>query len=102
MKVNIFYTTCANARESKKMAKSLLSNKKVICINIIKNVDSFYNDQDDFKKSVESILIIKTLLNKNKIEDLIKSIHPYDIPFITQLKNESVNIEYLKWVRKNS
>ena len=50
---------------------------------------------------MESILIIKTLLGKNKIENLIKRIHPYDIPFLTQLKNDSVNIEYLQWVRKN-
>ena len=102
MRINIFYTTCANIKESKKVAKLLLSNKKIICINIIKNVESFYKDDGNLKKSEESILIIKTLLNKNKIEDLLKRIHPYDIPFITQLKNESVNIEYLKWVGKNS
>ncbi len=79
----------------------MLSTEKIVCVNIIKNVESFYKEDGKLKKSMESILIIKTSLGKNKIENLIKRIHPYDIPFITQLKNDSANIEYLQWVRKN-
>ncbi len=101
MRINIFYTTCSNIRESQKLAKCLLSSEKIVCVNVIKNVESFYKEDGKLKKSMETILIIKTSLGKNKIENLIKRIHPYDIPFITQLKNDSANIEYLQWVRKN-
>ncbi len=101
MRINIFYTTCSSTKESQKLAKGLLLTEKVVCVNILKNVESFYKEDGNLKKTKESILIIKTILGKNVIENLIKKIHPYDVPFITQLKNDSANIEYLQWVKKN-
>ncbi len=88
-------------RESRKLARSLLNIKDIVCVNIIKNVESFYKDNGRTKKSFESILIIKSLLNKKEVEDLIKNVHPYEIPFITQIQTERVNVEYIKWAKKN-
>ncbi len=99
--INIFYTTCNSIIESRKLANHLLSYNKVLCVNIIKNVESFYKDNGEIKKSGESILIVKAMLNKNKIENLIKKIHPYEIPFIIKFETKKVNVEYLKWAKKN-
>ena len=74
----------------------------IICVNVIKNVESHYRDDGSVKKSKESILIIKTFLTKKKIENLIKKNHPYDIPFLVQLETKKVNSEYILWARKNT
>ena len=99
--INIFYTTCGSAEQSKQLAKEMLNDKMIICVNLIKNVESYYKDCGSIKKSNESILIIKTFLSKKKVENLIKKNHPYDIPFVIQLETKKVNRKYLSWALKN-
>ena len=50
--------------------------------------------------SVEDIMIIKTLLKKEKVEEILKNHHPYTIPFITQIKTGETNKDYLEWAKK--
>ena len=102
LSINIFYTTCGSSKESKQLAKSVLNNKMIVCVNLIKNVESYYKDSGSIKKSNESILIIKTFLSKVEVENLIKKNHPYDIPFVVQLETKKVNNEYILWARKNT
>ena len=102
LNINIFYTTSGSATKSKELAKALLDDKMIICVNVIKNVESFYRDSGSLQRCNESILIIKTFHTKKKIENLIRKNHPYDIPFLVQLVTEKVNSEYILWARKNT
>ena len=102
LNVNIFYTTCGSGKQSQKLAKAMLSDKMIVCINVVENVESYYRDNGYLKKSKESILLIKTFHTKKKMEDLIKKNHPYDIPFLVQLETKKVNSEYILWARKNT
>ena len=40
-KLKIFYTTCANIQDAKKIANFLLKDNDALCVNLIKNIDSF-------------------------------------------------------------
>ena len=100
--INIFYTTCGSAEQSEQLIKEMLNHKMIICVNLIKNVESYYKDCGSIKKSNESILIIKTFLSKSEVEDLIKKNHPYDIPFVIQLETKKVNSAYFSWALKNT
>ena len=102
LNINIFYTTCGSAKQSKKLAKEMLSDKMIVCVTVVKNVESYYRDGVSIKKSNESILLIKTFHTKKKIEDLIKKNHPYETPFLVQLETKKVNSEYILWARKNT
>ena len=102
LSINIFYTTCGSSEESKQLAKSVLNNKMIVCVNLIKNVESYYKDSGSIKKSNESILIIKTFLSKVEVENLIKKNHPYEVPFLVQLETKKVNSEYISWALKNT
>ena len=66
LSINIFYTTCGSAKQSKKLAKAMLSDKMIVCVNVVKNVESYYRDNGSLKKSNESILLIKTFHTKKK------------------------------------
>ena len=100
MKIKIFYTTC-NSTFSKKLAKKLLLEKRVICVNVVKNVESFYSEDKLIKSTMESILIIKTFLNKSNLEELLQKYHNYSIPFIAEILVNDVNDKYLSWAKKN-
>ena len=101
LSINVFYTTCGSAKQSDQLAKAVLNDKMVVCVNLIKNVESYYKDSGSIKKSYESILIIKTFHSKKKVENLIKKNHPYDIPFVVQLNTKKVNRKYLSWALEN-
>ena len=102
LRINIFYTTCGSLTQSKKLAKAILSDKMVVCVNVVKNVESYYKDNGSLKRSNESILLIKTFHTKKKIENLIKKNHPYEVPFLVQLETKKVNSEYISWALKNT
>ncbi len=99
-KLRLFYSTCGKITDSQNFAKQLLKNEKVICINIIKSVKSFYRESDQIKFCDENVLIIKTFLDKIKLEKFLKNNHPYEIPFVIELKTGIVNDEYYKWTGK--
>ena len=99
-KLRLFYSTCDDISAARNIAKELLKNEKIICINIIKSVESIYKESDKMKSCEENVLIIKTFLDKIKIEHIIKKKHPYEIPFVIELKTGNVNHEYYKWADK--
>jgi len=101
-KFKIFYTTCGKRKDATKIAKNLLSNKNAICINIFKDVESFYYDNNSIISSSEIILIIKTHNSKKKIERVLENIHPYETPIIVEIKTNEPNKKYLDWFLKNS
>jgi periplasmic divalent cation tolerance protein len=100
-KLNIFYTTCSDLTLAKKLTKKLLIDGFANCINMIKNVESFYIDKNKMNSTNEIVLIIKTTKSKINIEKYLDSNHPYDIPFIGKIHIESVNKKYMQWIDKN-
>lgn len=100
-KLNIFYTTCSDVRLAKKLTNKLLVDGFANCVNMIKNVESFYINETKINSTNEIILIIKTTKSKVNIEKYLDSNHPYDIPFIGKINIESVNKKYMQWINKN-
>ena len=72
-----------------------------MCINLIKNVNSFYLDDNSVNFANEIIMIIKTKLKKNEIERYINKIHNYEIPLIVEIKSGLPNLDYANWFSKN-
>ena len=98
-KISIYYTVCGPKKNAKSLAMKLIKSKKAICVNLIKNVESFYMEKNKIKKSNELILIIKTMNSKKDIYKFIKKYHSYKIPFITKIENKDVNGDYLFWAK---
>ena len=96
-KISIFYTVCGSRKNAENLATKLIKSNKAICVNLIKNVESFYMERKKVKKAEELILIIKTMNSKKDISEFIKKNHSYKIPFITKINNKGVNQDYLNW-----
>ena len=100
--MKMYYTTTSNLDNAKRISKIFLNDKKAVCINLIKNVNSFYLDDNSINFSNEIIMIIKTKLNKSEIERYIKKIHNYEIPLIVEIKLGLPNSDYANWFAKNA
>ena len=79
----------------------MLKNNKALCVNLIRNIDSFYLENKKIQNQKEVILIIKTCSTSIQIQRSLKKIHRYDTPIIVELKTGLPNKDYLKWFFEN-
>lgn len=81
-----------------KIAKLLVKNKTIACVNISK-ISSIYSWNNKIVNTSEYLAIFKTT-SKNKIllKQQIQKTHPYDVPEIAQVDITSINNSYLKWL----
>ena len=78
-----------------------LKNNKALCVNLIRNIDSFYLENKKIQNQKEVVLIIKTCCTSIQIQRSLKKIHRYDTPIIVELKTGLPNKDYLKWFFAN-
>ncbi len=101
--ITFFYITTKNYTEAKKITKSLLKEKLVSCVNIYRNIDSYFIWNNKISKSKEVVLMGKTVKkNERLIIKYVNKIHSYDVPCVVFSKISSGNNDFLKWVKKTS
>lgn len=95
----VVHCGCPNEETAEKIAKILLGQRLVACVNIIPGVQSHYVWQGATAVESEVMLVMKT--KKDKLQGLEKCIlaeHPYDCPEIIALPIVFGNSDYLKWI----
>ncbi|MFW6121168.1 MAG: divalent-cation tolerance protein CutA [Petrotogales bacterium] len=96
----VIYSTTGNIEDAKKIARVLVKEKLVACVNIIPKIESIYRWQEKIEEDNECVLISKTT-DKNVDETIqkIKKLHPYDVPDIVVLPIIKGLKEYLNYVK---
>ncbi|HUQ49878.1 MAG TPA: divalent-cation tolerance protein CutA [Terriglobales bacterium] len=95
----IILTTTGNQTEARKIARALVEQKLVACVNIVPGVESVYRWKGKLESSNECLLAIKTSQKRFKaVQDVIKQMHTYDLPEIVSVAIEGGSKEYLKWL----
>jgi periplasmic divalent cation tolerance protein len=98
MKPVLILSTYPDKKSISKIAKNLVKNKIVACVNISK-IDSVYSWNGKIQNSAEYIAIFKTVTkNKSKLKKKIAETHPYDVPEIAEIDVTSINKSYLNWL----
>jgi periplasmic divalent cation tolerance protein len=85
--------------KSLELADYIVKNKLGACVNVVPEVNSIYWWKGNIERDKESLLVIKTSLQK--LEELIKevkSVHPYTVPEIIALPILGGNEDYLRWI----
>lgn len=97
----IALVTCPqNLAES--IAESLVKEKLVACVNIIKEVTSVYSWEGTVEKDPESLLLIKTNKeNWTEFQEKIEELHPYEVPEIIAVPIELGSQAYLSWLNNS-
>ena len=99
-KLYLIYTVCDSKKKARKLGKLLVSKKKAVCINILDNMLSIYQENENIIESQECILIIKTYLKSKDLFKFIDAKHKYETPFIAKIKIKKTNNKYLEWAEK--
>ena len=98
MNPRVIISTYPNQKSIKKIAKDLVKNNLVACVNITQ-ISSIYSWKGKIEDTPEFIAIFKTQSkNLKKLKLKIKESHPYEIPEIMEIKINSINQPYLKWL----
>ncbi len=101
MNFYIFFVTVPNLEEGRKIAKILVENKLVACVNIIQNIYSIYRWKEKIEENNEHLLLIKTTEEKSElIIQKINEIHSYEIAECVGVKIEKGSKKYLNWINE--
>ena len=91
--------TCPSQKEATKIKDILLHNHLAACVNIIKEVESFFWWQGKIDSASEVMLLAKTTRPKfKKIIACVAKVHPYDVPEIIAIPVIDGNKPYLDWI----
>lgn len=92
-------TTVADRGSAMKLARGLVDNKLVACVNVIPGVTSVYRWKANVETSDEMMLLMKTTRERyDAVQSFIKENHPYEVPELIQFKVEDGLPAYLKWI----
>ncbi len=97
------YSTTGNKDEARKIAKILVKEKLVACVNIIPTVESVYRWKGKIEEDIECVFIAKTTeKNINETVEKIKQIHSYDVPDIIVIPIIGGLDSYLYYVKEET
>ena len=95
----IILSTTGSREEAQKIARALVERKLAACVNIVGPIESVYRWQGAVETSEEFLLIIKTTGNAcERVRDLIRTLHSYELPECVQLSIEDGLPKYLEWI----
>jgi periplasmic divalent cation tolerance protein len=97
--VAVVYTTVNNMKNARKIARALVEEKLVACVNILPKVESVYRWKGDIESGREYVLIAKTTDKQvKKTIQRIKELHTYELPDIIVLPIIGGLKEYLNYL----
>lgn len=102
MNLTIIQTTCPSKKEAKKIAKALIEEKLVACVQFLK-IKSMYKWNNELCFSKEILLNIKTTKdNFDKVKNLISTMHSYEVPEIIEINASNCSEDYLQFIKDNT
>lgn len=98
----IIVTTLCDKKEIVNSLCENLLNLKLVVGCQVKKVDSIYWWNNELEEAKEYHIEFRTKLSLyKKVEEVIKSIHNYDLPEISYKVIDGGSIEFLEWIDKN-
>jgi periplasmic divalent cation tolerance protein len=96
----IVLVTAPNITVARRMARALLSQRLVACINLLPGIESHYWWKGRAERGREVLMILKTRRTLlGRLENAVLKLHPYDTPEFLVVGLESGSARYLDWLR---
>ena len=95
----IILSTAGSRDEAQKIARALVERKLAACVNIVGPIESVYRWKGAVETSEEFLLLIKTTgAAYERVRDLIRLVHSYELPECVELSIEDGLPKYLEWI----
>jgi periplasmic divalent cation tolerance protein len=101
--ISIVMVTVGNSEEALSIARALVEEQLVACVNIIPRIRSIYRWKGEICDDEEQLLIMKTQSRLfPSLQDRIRKSHSYEVPEIISFPIAEGLPEYLNWVIENT
>ena len=101
--VMVAFSTVASMEEAKKIARHLVEQHLVACVNLIPNIVSVYRWKGDICEDSEILLMMKTQpACLGGIKKALGKLHSYEIPELVATEITGGLESYLNWVRQET
>ena len=98
----VVYVT-APAEEALQMARTLVEERLVACVNIVPGLRSIYWWQGKVEDEPEVLCIMKTQTSLfEALRDRVRELHSYEVEEIIALPIVAGNPPYLDWIKDNT
>ncbi|MDR4518494.1 MAG: divalent-cation tolerance protein CutA [Nitrosomonas sp.] len=95
----LILTNFPDKESASKLAHKLIDEQLAACVNIMNTCTSIYRWQDVTESADETPVFIKTRQKHYKqVEELIKSMHPYELPEVIIVPITGGMPAYLQWI----
>ena len=93
------FTTIDSEAGAQSLSNVLVDKRLAACVQIIGPITSTYHWQGQVETSREWLCLIKSEQSLyGQLEQVLKEIHPYDVPEILSLPVMDGNADYLDWI----
>lgn len=97
--VIVVLVTTGSAEESERIARALVEDRIVACVNIVPGITSIFRWEGKVEHSAESLMICKTeKVRFDEVSAAVRKYHSYDTPEIIAIDAAAVEESYLSWV----
>ncbi len=95
----VVFITTEDQDEGAKIAKALVEEEVVACVNMIKEVSSVFKWKGKVEEEAECLLVVKTRTERfHELVRRVKELHSYDVPEVIALPIVEGNTPYLQWI----
>ncbi len=101
--ISMVMVTVGNGEEALTIARTLVEEQLVACVNVIPRIRSIYRWKGEICDEEEQLLIMKTRSDLfPTLQNRIRKLHSYEVPEIISFPIAEGLPEYLNWVVENT
>ena len=101
--VLLVVTTLPDRPTAERIAEALVTASVAACVNVLAECTSVYRWQGKIERAGEVPLLIKTTREAYaRLEETLRSMHPYDVPEIVAMPVTAGLPAYLHWVSQET
>ena len=97
--LQVVLATAPSVEIAKAIARTLVEERLVACVNIVSGVTSVYRWQGKLEESAEVLLVMKTVTERLPVlVSRVTELHPYKVPEVVALPVDAALPAYAEWV----